>query len=36
MDIRPYLTRTVVLGSLGVAGILLLITLIVIGWTSPR
>ncbi len=36
MDIRPYLTRTVVLGSLGVAGILLLITLIAIGWTSPR
>jgi hypothetical protein len=36
MDIRPYLTRNVIFGTLGVAGILLLITLIAIGWTSPR
>jgi hypothetical protein len=36
MDLRPYLTRFVILGALGVAGIALLITLIVIGWTSPR
>jgi hypothetical protein len=36
MDLRPYLTRSVIFGSLIIAGILLLITLIVIGWTSPR
>jgi hypothetical protein len=36
MDLRPYLNRFVIFGSLIVAGILLLITLIVIGWTSPR
>jgi hypothetical protein len=36
MDIRPYLTRNVIFGTLGVAGTLLLITLITIGWTSPR
>jgi hypothetical protein len=36
MDFRPYLTRNVIFGTLGVAGILLLITLILIGWTSPR
>lgn len=36
MDLRPYLNRWVILGALGVAGVLLLITLILIGWTSPR
>ena len=36
MDLRPFLTRTVILGSILVAGILLIITLILIGWTSPR
>jgi hypothetical protein len=36
MDLRPYLNRWVILGAFGVAGILLLITLITIGWTSPR
>jgi hypothetical protein len=36
MDFRPYLNRWVILGALGVAGILLLITLVIIGWTSPR
>lgn len=36
MDLRPYLNRWVIIGTLGFAGILLLITLIVIGWTSPR
>ena len=36
MDIRPYLTRFVIFGSLILAGILILITLILIGWTSPR
>ena len=36
MDLRPYLNRYVILGILAVAGILLIITLIVIGWTSPR
>ncbi len=36
MDLRPYLNRYVILGTLAVAGILLIITLIIIGWTSPR
>lgn len=36
MDLRPYLNRFVIFGSLIVAGILILITLILIGWTSPR
>lgn len=36
MDLRPYLNRFVVVGSLIVAAILILITLILIGWTSPR
>lgn len=36
MDLRPYLNRFVIFGALTVAGILLLITLILIGWTSPR
>ena len=36
MDLRPYLNRFVIIGSLAFAGILLLITLILIGWTSPR
>jgi len=36
MDLRPYLNRWVMIGTLGFAGTLLLITLIIIGWTSPR
>jgi hypothetical protein len=36
MDLRPYLNRWVILGALGFAGSLLLITLVLIGWTSPR
>ena len=36
MDLRPYLNRFVIIGSLITAGILILITLILIGWTSPR
>ncbi|HCB02005.1 MAG TPA: hypothetical protein DEP19_06445 [Anaerolineae bacterium] len=36
MDIRPFLNRFVIIGSLILAGILILITLILIGWTSPR
>jgi hypothetical protein len=36
MDLRPYLNRYVIFGMLAVAGILLIITLIIIGWTSPR
>jgi hypothetical protein len=36
MDLRPYLNRFVIVGSLITAGILILITLILIGWTSPR
>src|SRR5258706_6202576 len=36
MDLRPYLNRWVILGALGFAGILILITLVMIGWMSPR
>lgn len=36
MDLRPFLNRSVVIGALIVAGILILTTLILIGWTSPR
>lgn len=36
MDLHPYLNRFVIAGSLVIAGILTLITLILIGWTSPR
>ncbi|MBI5945656.1 MAG: SH3 domain-containing protein [Chloroflexi bacterium] len=36
MDLRLYLNRYVILGALAVAGILLIVTLIIIGWTSPR
>ena len=36
MDLRPYLNRWVIFGALGFAAILLIITLIIIGWTSPR
>jgi len=35
-DYRKLLTRWTILGSLGVAGGLLLLTLIIIGWTTPR
>lgn len=36
MNLKPYLTRPVIFGSLGFAVGFLLITLIVIGFTSPR
>jgi len=36
MDIKPFLNRFVIIGALGVAGVLIVITLILIGWTSPR
>ncbi|MDD2921274.1 MAG: hypothetical protein PHQ36_03225 [Anaerolineales bacterium] len=36
MDLKPYLNRYVIIGMLSVAGILLIATLILIGWTSPR
>jgi len=36
MDLRPYLNRWVIIGTLAFAGSLLLINLFVIGWTSPR
>jgi hypothetical protein len=36
MDLRPYLNRWVILGALGFAGLLTIITLIIIGWTTPR
>ena len=36
MDLRPYLNRYVILGTLAFTGLLLLITLIAIGWMSPR
>lgn len=36
MDLRPYLNRYVIIGTLAVTGILLIITFIIIGWTSPR
>ena len=36
MDLKPYLNRFVIVGSLITAGILIIITLILIGWTSPR
>jgi hypothetical protein len=36
MDLRPYLNRFVILGALGFSGAFLIVTLVVIGWTSPR
>ncbi len=36
MDLRPYLNRFVIIGTICFAGILLIATLILIGWTSPR
>ncbi|MCZ2126239.1 MAG: hypothetical protein LC099_00505 [Anaerolineales bacterium] len=36
MNLRPYLNRFVLVGSLIVAAILILIALIRIGWTAPR
>ena len=36
MDIKPYINRSVILGAIGFAGCLLIVTLVVIGWTSPR
>jgi hypothetical protein len=36
MDIKPYINRSVIFGAIGIAGCLLIVTLVVIGWTSPR
>jgi hypothetical protein len=36
MDIKPYINRSVILGAIGFTGCLLVVTLVVIGWTSPR
>jgi hypothetical protein len=36
MDIKPYLNRSVIFGAIGFAGGLIIVTLIFIGWTSPR
>ena len=36
MDLKPYLNRFVVIGSISLAMILLIATLIFIGWMSPR
>lgn len=36
MDLRPYLTRSVIFGAIGFAAGFILIALIVIGFTSPR
>ncbi|MCC6261278.1 MAG: hypothetical protein IT311_10485 [Anaerolineales bacterium] len=36
MDLKPYINRWVILGAVGFAGILILVTLISIGWTAPR
>lgn len=36
MDIKPYINRSVIFGAIGFTGCLLIITLVVIGWTSPR
>ena len=36
MDLKPYLDRWTILGAMVLTGILLIITLVVIGWTSPR
>jgi hypothetical protein len=36
MDIKPYLNRSVIFGAIGFAAGLILVTLIFIGWTSPR
>ncbi len=36
MDIKQYLNRWIIFGAIAIAGILLIITLVIIGWTSPR
>ncbi len=36
MDIKPYFNRSVIFGAIGFAGGLIIVTLIFIGWTSPR
>lgn len=36
MDIKQYLNRSVIFGAIGFAGGFLIVTLIIIGWTSPR
>ena len=36
MDIKQYINRSVIFGAIGFAGGLILVTLIFIGWTSPR
>ncbi len=36
MDLNPHLNRSVILGAIGFAAMFVIITLIVIGFTSPR
>jgi len=36
MDLKQYLNRSVIFGAIGFAVGLIIVTLIVIGWTSPR
>jgi hypothetical protein len=36
MDIKPYINRSVIFGAIGIAGCMLIATLVFIGWTSPR
>jgi hypothetical protein len=36
MDLKPYINRSVLFGAIAFAGGLIIITLILIGWTSPR
>src|SRR3972149_833518 len=36
MDIKQYLNRSVIFGAIGFAAGLIIVTLIFIGWTSPR
>lgn len=36
MDLRPYLNRFVIAGIVFVAGVLILLTMAFVGWTTPR
>ena len=36
MDLRAHLNRSVIFGAIGFAAVLVVITLVVIGFTSPR
>ena len=36
MNLKPYINRSVIFGAIGFAGGLIIVTLIFIGWTSPR